>query len=333
MKNFFNYCLRLIVKLALNLYFGKIIVEGKQFIPKDKAVLIVCNHQNALIDPILIATNTNLKPHFLTRASVFSQSFIAKLLNYIRMIPIYRVRDGLKNMEKNQETFDKSVEVLLNKGSMLIFGEGSHSTLRNLRPLKKGFARIAYQALEKNPELDLVILPVAINFSNHLHSGSRVRITFGETLNPKIHFPNFDALIKATYTALDQLVVTIPDQEYEEDLTALIAHDVDLTSKDKVDQFLAKSSSSKGKTQKSYLRNKLMKLFHLPLYWLWLWLEPKIEDPAFKATFKFIIGLVGVPVWYLALYFTLSTIGHQDWAISFLFLAMIFLLANRNGQQ
>ena len=333
MKNFFNYCLRLIVKLALNIYFGKIIVEGKKFIPKDKAVLIVCNHQNALIDPILIATNTNLKPHFLTRASVFRQSFIAKLLNYIRMIPIYRVRDGVKNMEKNQETFDKSVDVLLNKGAMLIFGEGSHSTLRNLRPLKKGFARIAYQALDKNPELDLVILPVAINFSNHMHSGSRVRITFGETLSPKAHFPNFDTLIKATYIALNQLVVTIQDEDYEAKLEALVEHDVDLTSKEKVNQFLIDSSSFNRKAKKSYLRNKLMKLFHLPLFWLWLWLEPKVVDPAFKATFKFVIGLVGVPVWYLTLYLTLSACGHQEWAISFLFLAVIFLLANRNGQQ
>ncbi|SNS46614.1 1-acyl-sn-glycerol-3-phosphate acyltransferases [Belliella buryatensis] len=333
MKNFFNYCLRLIVKLALNLYYGKIIVEGKQFIPKDKAVLIVCNHQNALIDPILIATNTNLKPHFLTRASVFRQSFIAKLLNYIRMIPIYRVRDGVKNMEKNQETFDKSVDVLLNKGAMLIFGEGSHCTLRNLRPLKKGFARIAYQALEKNPELDLVILPVAINFGNHMHSGSRVRITFGETLNPKIYFSNFDALIKATYTALDQLVVTIPEANYDADLADLIAHDIDLTSKVKVEQFLSDRSTFERKNKSPYLRNKVMKLFHFPLYWVWLIMEPKIQDPAFKATFKFVIGLVGVPIWYLILYLGLSAVGHQDWAISFLFLAVIFLLGNRNGQK
>ncbi len=333
MQKLINEILTLIIKLALRLYYGKIIVEGQQNIPFGKSILIVSNHQNALIDPILIATSSPLNPYFLTRASVFKQSFIAKLLNYIRMIPIYRVRDGLKNMEKNQETFDKSVDVLLRSGSMLIFGEGSHSTLRNLRPLKKGFARIAYQALEKNPDLDLVILPVAINYSNHQYSGSRVRITFGEILDPKVHFPNFDALMKATYMALDKLVVTIPDDNYETDLERLIDHQIDLTSKVSVENFLKDSTAYPIKIKNPYLRNKLMKLFHLPLYWVWLWIEPKIDDPAFTATFKFVIGLIGLPIWYITLYFSLSAIGFQEWAISFLFLAFIFLLANRNAQK
>ncbi len=121
MKNLFNAILRLAVKIALHVYFSQIKVYGKANIPKGKAVLIVSNHQNALIDPTLIATHTNLKPHFLTRASVFKKSFVATLLDFIRMIPIYRVRDGINNMEKNNETFDKSVNILLENGSIVIF--------------------------------------------------------------------------------------------------------------------------------------------------------------------------------------------------------------------
>lgn len=332
MKYIVNEFLRFIVKIALKVFYQEIIIEGKQHIPKGKSILIVSNHQNALIDPLLLATLSGLKPYYLTRASVFGNSIVAKMLNYIQMIPIYRVRDGVRNMEKNQETFDKSVEVLLNKGSMLIFGEGSHSTKRNLRPMKKGFSRIAFQTLEKNPELDLVILPVAINYSNHNHSGTKVRISFGEIIDPKIHASNYESLMSATYNTLSPLVVEIPDEQYDEDLQLLINHKIDLTSPAAVRQFLEQKPSENKQAKTPYLRNKLMKLFHLPIYWVWLLMSSKVKDKAFIATFKFVIGLVGLPIWYLVLYFSLSAIGERTWAISFLFLAIIFLFSNKNGQ-
>ncbi|AFL85430.1 1-acyl-sn-glycerol-3-phosphate acyltransferase [Belliella baltica DSM 15883] len=333
MKYLVNEFLRFLVRLALRVFYKEIVVEGKHNIPKGKSILMVSNHQNALIDPLLLATLSGLKPHFLTRASVFQKPFVAKMLNYIQMIPIYRVRDGVRNMEKNQETFDKSVQVLLKKGSMLIFGEGSHSTKRNLRPMKKGFARIAVQALQVNPELDLFILPVAINYSNHNHSGSKVRITFGEVINPKLYSQNSETLISVTYKALLPLVVEIPENQYENNLQLLINKNVDLTSPSAVKEFLDEKPINVKSVKTPYLRNKLMKLFHLPIYWIWLWMAPKVKDEAFIATFKFVIGLVGLPIWYFTFYFVMSELEEKAWAISFLFLAIIFLFSNKNGQK
>lgn len=334
MQNLFNALLRIKVKIALHLYFSKIIVQGKEHIPKGKAVLIVSNHQNALIDPILIATHTRLNPFFLTRASVFKKSIIAKMLDFIRMIPIYRVRDGIDNMEKNKETFDKSTQVLLNKGSLVIFGEGNHSIHRNLRPLKKGFARIAYQALEKDGDLDLVILPVGINYSNHQRTGSKVSIIFGQTIDPKIHFPRFDSLIKSTEEALKPLVSQIPEENYEQVLDNLINHNIDLTRPESVSIFL--NDKENRVTQKPvsspYFTNKVMKVFHFPIYWIWLVIAPKVVDPAFTATFKFVIGLVAVPLWYIFLALGLPALGYGEWSFSWLFLGFIYLIANKSGQ-
>ena len=335
MKNLFNALLRLIVKVALHVYFSKIKVYGKEKIPKGKAVLIVSNHQNALIDPILIATHTNLKPHFLTRASVFKKSLVAKLLDFIRMIPIYRVRDGINNMEKNNETFDKSVNILLEKGSIVIFAEGNHSNQRNLRPLKKGFARIAYQTLEKDPDLDLVILPVGINYSNHRFSGSKVSLVFGIPIRPKDYFPLFEPLISATSKALEPLVSTIPESDYENKLESLIQNRIDLTHPEDVRKFLL--SENPKSPSKPYLRpyfsNKVMKVLHFPIYWIWLLIQPKIDDKVFFATFKFVIGLVMIPVWYGFLIFGLPKMGLVEWSFSWAFLGVIYLLANRNGQE
>lgn len=334
MKNLFNAILRIKVKIALHLYFSKIKVFGKEHIPKGKAVLIVSNHQNALIDPILIATHTRLNPFFLTRASVFKKSMIAKMLDFIRMIPIYRVRDGIDNMGKNKETFDKSTQVLLNNGCLVIFGEGSHSIQRNLRPLRKGFARIAYMALENDPDLDMVILPVGINYSNHQRTGSKVSIIFGPTINPKIHFPRFDSLIRSTEEALKPLVSHIPEGNYNEDLENLVQTKIDLTRPESVALFLKdrKNNTSEKPISSPYFTNKVMKVFHFPIYWVWLAIASKIKDPAFTATFKFVIGLVAVPLWYIFLVFGLPALGYGEWSFSWLLLGFIYLIANKSGQ-
>ncbi|EIM76459.1 phospholipid/glycerol acyltransferase [Nitritalea halalkaliphila LW7] len=229
MQDLFNAVLRAYVKVALNVYFNRIRVHGAAHIPKKKAVLLVANHQNALIDPILLATHTRLNPYFLTRASVFRKSFVAKILNFIRMIPVYRVRDGLRNMEKNQESFEKSVEVLRKKGCMIIFGEGNHGTSRSLRPLKKGFVRIAFQALQEDPELDLVVLPVGINYTNHQASGSEVGIYFGEAIPAQPYLGKPLQLLRAVETALQPLVSQIPEEEHAEITQALIKRKVKLS--------------------------------------------------------------------------------------------------------
>jgi 1-acyl-sn-glycerol-3-phosphate acyltransferase len=336
MKNIFNAALRLLVKIALHGYYHRILVEGKKNLPKKKAVIIIANHQNALVDPLLIATQTKLKPHFLTRASVFKKPFYAKLLDFIRMIPVYRVRDGVENMEKNKETFDRSAQILKEKGSVLIFVEGGHSHQRNLRPLRKGFARIAFQALEADSNLDLQILPIGINYSNHKSSGSKVRIIVGKAFSAKDHYPNFDSLMKAGKEALQPLIAHIPEGDhYEEHLQKLIDEKVDLTSPD----FVAKALASKEKTavksmRKPYLANKIMKICHLPLYGLWLYAQPKIKDQVFVATFKFLIGFVFGPVWYLLLILvSANTDFFGTWLVSLLFLAWLSLLINRNPQE
>lgn len=333
MKYIVNEFLRNTVMLGLKVFYKEIIIEGKENISKDKSILLVSNHQNALVDALLLATLSGLKPYYLTRASAFKSPLVAKFLNYIQMIPIYRVRDGVKNMEKNQDTFDKSVEVLLKGGSILIFGEGSHSIKRNLRPMKKGFSRIAIQALSSNPRLDLVILPVSINYSNHNHSGSKVRITFGEAIDPKIYISDFESMMSATYNALLPMIVEIKEERYIEDLHLLINHKIDLTSTRDVNNFLESRPLDNKQIKIPYLRNKLMKLFHLPIYWIWLWIAPKIKDEAFIATFKFAVGIIGLPIWYFVLYLSLTKIGQTPAAILFIFLGIIFLFTNKNGQK
>jgi 1-acyl-sn-glycerol-3-phosphate acyltransferase len=336
MQNIFNAILRLFVKLALHLYFKKIKVFGKENLPHGKSVLIVANHQNALIDPILIATHTQLKPHFLTRASAFKHPIAAKLLKFIRMIPIYRVRDGIDNMGKNKETFDRCVHILHDYGSVLIFGEGNHSLDRNLRPLKKGFARIAFQALELDPELELLILPIGINYTNHKKSGSDVSLYIGSPFSANTFYPNdYAGIIEETKSRLQPLVSEIPKENTKAWIASLKSQKVSLTDPEAVKQFLETTKEPQASKASNYLyfTNKVMKMFHFPVYWIWLLVKPKIKDLTFTATFKFVIGLVFIPLWYIFLLVAMPFLGIGSWGLSWAFLGFLYLLSNTNSSE
>ncbi|OOG72320.1 1-acyl-sn-glycerol-3-phosphate acyltransferase [Algoriphagus sp. A40] len=333
MKNLVNAILRLLVKIALHGYFRKIIIEGKENLPKNRPVILVANHQNALIDPLLLATHTNLNPWFLTRAAVFTNPIVSKLLHYIRMLPVYRLRDGFSTIQQNQQTFDDTFEVLRKNGTVVIFAEGTHSLVRNLRPLSKGFTRMAFGLKEKYPDLEPLILPVGLGFSAHLRSGSVVRITFGKTIPVDMPTSQSGKLTKSVENALKSILVNIPVEGYEATLSKLIKHEVDLTSKKEVEHFLETGNVLNSVESVNSLGNKLMKIFHFPLYWLWLLKKGSIEDIVFSSTWKFLIGFaLAIPYYFFLIWLTMDT-SVGSWGLTFLILAWITLWKNQNPQE
>lgn len=333
MKNLFNAFLRLLVKIALHLYFKRIRISGKENIPKNVPIILVANHQNALIDPLLLATHTNLRPWFLTRASVFKNPIAAKILHLIRMLPVYRVRDGFSTIQQNQRTFEATFEVLKKNGTVIIFAEGTHSLVRNLRPLSKGFTRMAFGLKEKYPDLQPVILPVAIEYSAHQRTGSLVRITFGKVIPVDMPHSQSGKLTKAVEGSLKQLVVNLPDEDYADTLEKIKAAQVDVTDREAVASYLSGEAVHQTVSNPSGMRNKVMKLFHFPLYGLWLWLSPKIKDRVFEGTFKFLIGFFLAPLWYFLLICLVLRSSFPAWSLTFLIMAVISLLWNKNPQE
>lgn len=333
MKYLINYILRLLVKIALHGYFKKISVRGKENIPVNRPVILVANHQNALIDPLLLATHTKLNPHFLTRASVFNNSFAAKALDYIRMLPVYRVRDGFSTIQQNQQIFDKTYEILKKNGTVIIFAEGSHSDVRNLRPLSKGFTRMAFGLKDNYPETAPVILPVALDYSAHKRTGSIARITFGTPVPVDMPPSKSGLLTKSVQTALQGLVVEIPDEDYENHLANLIANNVDVSSRDDVKLFLETGKVPNPVPTGSGIKNKLMKIFNFPLVLLWELKKPSVKDPVFSSTWKFLIGFTLAPFWYLLLFWLALDTSLGTWALAFLLMAWITLIGNKNPQE
>ena len=289
------------IKLGLFFYSKKITVLGAQNIPKKGAVLFAVNHPNGLVDPLYVTTTNRRRNHFLVRAASFKKPFIKKILESLYLLPIYRIRDGIKQLANNKEIFEKCHTILKNSETLMIFPEGSHNKKRTVRPLSKGFTRIVFGALEKYKDLEITIIPVGITYQHPSHFPANVIVNYGQPITTRnIYEANVLAksihILKDEVSAqLKKLSVHIPDdEEYDTILQKLTDAQVDFTEVDKVNEMITNNSFPDKKAPK---KNHLKPLYFLIIlnsivpYLIWKKVAKKIDEIEFIDTFRFALNL------------------------------------------
>ncbi|HBX87233.1 MAG TPA: hypothetical protein DEG09_01290 [Marinilabiliaceae bacterium] len=205
----------------------RIIVVGRENIPKDKPVIFAPNHQNALSDPIAVLTNVAHQPVWLARADIFGKSpVIDAILKFLKIMPVYRSRDGIGNLEKNDLTFNTSIKVLEKNAALALFPEGAHSSKRQILPHKKAVPRIAFMAGEKSEgKLDTHIIPTGIYYSSYWKFNRSLIVNFGEAIKVKEYYKQYaeepQAAIRSLkdklYDATLPLIINIRSQKHYDD--------------------------------------------------------------------------------------------------------------------
>lgn len=206
-------------------YYQKIEVINRDRIPKTGALLFTPNHQNALMDALAVLFSIKRTLVFLARADIFKKKFIAEILYFLRILPVFRPRDGQGEVKKNLETFKKTSEVLQKNLGLVIFPEGTHTDKQSLLPLKKGFVKIALQTEEANDfKLGIKLLPMAITYSNYEQCQSILSINFGHPIDLSPHYDAyrehpakaFNAIRDELAASLKENMIHIEDDEYYE---------------------------------------------------------------------------------------------------------------------
>ncbi len=171
------------VRIFIYTFYDKVTVVGREKVPKNKPVILALNHQNALMDPLTVICSLKGPSVFMARADVFKSKTIAKILRFFKVLPIFRIRDGIKSLQNNDAVFEEAVGIMEGKGRLGILPEGNHAGVRRLRVLKKGIARIAFQAEERHDfNLDVQIVPVGLDYSNYINFGADLLIHYGDPL-------------------------------------------------------------------------------------------------------------------------------------------------------
>lgn len=340
------------VRLALRFYFKKIEVHFEMPLPHNRPIIFAVNHQNAFLDAIIVAVSSHRSPHFLTRASVFNSSVARFFLDILKMMPIYRFRDGIGNVKKNDQIIENCVKLLNKNQSVLIFPEGNHDLKWGLRPLQKGAARIAFEAEKKaDYKLSGLIVPVGLQYSHHTRSRGNVLVNFGSPIEVKDFVPAFQEdtkkgilqLTRAISKGLTKLIVNIqPLSHYEEIKEKWLksrSQQGNLKNQLLHDQELVKALSEKAQkgengnssiTLNKENRNRNWYLWPIAIYgwinhlipnfFMRLIINKFVKDPHFHGSIKLAGGIFMYPVFYLIQaaflwYFT----GNWLWGIIYLF--------------
>lgn len=223
--------LRRIIKISLFFFFKRIVITGKEYIPSKGPLIIVANHPNTLMDPLIIASLVPQRIGFIAKSGIFSNRFLSRIFSYLHIIPIYRKKDVLPGEKiDNTNTFIKCHEYLTQGRTFLILPEGNSYYELRLRKIKTGTARIALSFEElKNFDGNLKILPVALDYSDSIQFRSTVSVI----VNPAISVINY----KETYLN-DNLEAVLA---LTEDIRKELAKNVPNTSCKDQEDFLIKA--------------------------------------------------------------------------------------------
>ena len=331
------YFLRTYVWLGLHFYFRKIIMRGRENIPSGP-VIFASNHQNAFLDAFMIVCFNSHFTYSLTRADIFKKPLMEWLLTTLNMLPIYRIRDGWQSLSENQKTFDICEKLFLKNGAIVIFPEGNHGGQRRLRPLSKGFTRLAFETLQKHADVKISIVPVGINYSDPQAFRSSVSVYFGKAISANEYFreplqQHANQLRNDLATSLKQLITHVEDAgRYDEVIQKLErTHpnylDPDDTNK-RISSILNNEVIPIVQTKREKFNWPLTPLYYLasiinfvPLS-LWGSVRKKIKDHVFIASIKLTIGIFMFPFYYLLIgwvFYLLfgSLIAITWWVVSF----------------
>jgi len=242
----FRYALAKVpVKTALRLNFRRLVFTGRnENVSKDRPVIFAPNHRNALLDALmLVYAGYPLKQVvFLARADIFRQKFVAWILRGLRIIPVFRIRDGKENLEKNRDIFESAARILKKGNPIALFPEGRHNPKQSLLPIQKAAPRIVLPTEASRAfELNSQIVPVSIYYRDIFGFLSDAYVTFGTPIEvskyKKVYEENqglaANQLRQELERSLKSMVVDIWNDEFYDEYRHAIDWNGDKIAKEK----------------------------------------------------------------------------------------------------
>jgi len=169
---------KFIAKGAIRLYCRDLRINQPGLLNHNGPMMLASNHPNSFLDAIILCTIFKKPVYSLARGDAFKGKLISNILFSLKLLPVYRISEGVENLEDNYKTFDQCKEIFKKNGIVLIFSEGLCINEWHLRPLKKGTARLAFNSWADG--IPLKVLPVGINYSSFKNFGKNIQLFFGE---------------------------------------------------------------------------------------------------------------------------------------------------------
>ena len=190
--------LRWVNGIALHWFYRDIRVTGRNRIPASAPLLIAVNHQNALVDSLIVAWVVPRRIAMTAKATLVDNPLIALVFRVLGVVPLRRVSDEARKSNgspadpsRNTGAFREILNLLGQRGAVLIFPEGKSHNEAGLEPLKTGLARLALQARDERSIRGVTILPLGLVFEDKGVPGTIAGVHVGEPIEMD-SWPNTD---------------------------------------------------------------------------------------------------------------------------------------------
>ena len=171
------------LRLLLRVFFRGVEVVGAERLPLGHPMVLVANHVNGLVDPVLLMGPLPVRPRLLAKSTLWKNPVVRPFADWAGAIPVYRRQDEVDTAQ-NEATFRRCHEVLAEGGVIALFPEGKSHSEPALQPLKTGLARIVLGAERAHPGLGTRIVPVGLTFDEKETFRSRALVQVGEPIDP-----------------------------------------------------------------------------------------------------------------------------------------------------
>jgi glycerol-3-phosphate O-acyltransferase/dihydroxyacetone phosphate acyltransferase len=181
-----------LARLVVRVFFRGVETTGAERLPASGPLLIVGNHQNGLIDPLLLVAALSAPagggrmPRFLATHLLWRNPALRPWLELGGVIPIYRPKDVGPHADpaQNAAAFARCHAELGAGGVVALFPEGTSHSQPALAPLKTGAARIVLEAVRRYPGIAPRVVPIGLTFEAKATLRSRALVEVGEPLDP-----------------------------------------------------------------------------------------------------------------------------------------------------
>lgn len=188
-----NALIRLWALGLVRLFYPTRVVTGSSRIPHTGPVIVVANHPNGLLDPLLVRLCVGQPVAFLAKSTFWENPFFRRCVLAFAALPAYRAHEA--DTARNEETFAASAALLRVGGWLALFPEGKSHDATTLQPLKTGAARIALAAASAGAAVQ--VLPVGLLYADKDIFRSSVVIAVGEPFSVEPAAPEDREAVRA----------------------------------------------------------------------------------------------------------------------------------------